>query len=90
MSEGDHGNVDQSNNLFERLNDRVESLREDGHEPDKIVVPLNDWAAVKARAERLEGEGVAGADRIHLNGVKCMYNERRRSARVVFEVSADV
>lgn len=74
--------------LYSRLHARVDRLREVGFEPDRIVVPGDHWREVKNRAEVLEGEGTAGADKTLVNGVLVTYRDRQANARVVFEVDA--
>jgi hypothetical protein len=75
-----------SSSLYTRLYERVAELREAGFDPDRIVVPAEDWRDVKDRAEILDGEGVAGSDKTLVNSVRAAYSSHQSSARVIFEV----
>lgn len=72
--------------LYERLHERIEELRDAGFDPDKVVVPGDDWSRIKEQCEVVEGAGAAGSDKTLLNGVLAVYNGRRASARIVHKV----
>lgn len=78
--------AENESGLYQAIRERVEELREKGVEPDRIVVPADDWRQVKEQAEVRKGEGTAGGDLTLVNGVQTLFNERRLSSRIIIEV----
>jgi hypothetical protein len=79
-------NESLDDDLYTKLYNKVEKLREAGFEPDRIVVDGEDWRGIKNQSEVLEGKGAAGGDKTLLNGVRVTYRENQPKARVIHEV----
>lgn len=75
--------------LYDKLHDRVKELRDNGIEPDKIVVDHDYWEEIKEQAEVITDTDDIG-DKTMLNGVRVLHTTSPiPDSRIVFEVGAD-
>jgi len=70
--------------LYETLYNRIDEFRTAGFEPDRIIIPANEWEAVKERAEVDEGVGFMGGDETRINDVKATWTSTISSAKITF------
>lgn len=71
--------------VHDGLFDRVREFRAAGFEPSRIVIPGDDWGAVKDAAVVNEGEGWAGGDETLINGVRAVWAQTVSDPEIVFE-----
>jgi len=72
---------------FESVAERVEELREAGFEPDRVVVPSDEWSEFKNNAEVRYDEEVFGGEATYVNGVRALHNSPLSNPRIMFEVA---
>ncbi|QAS68839.1 hypothetical protein HFTV1-gp06 [Haloferax tailed virus 1] len=71
--------------LYNKLEARVQLLNASGFEPDRIVVPGDEWDGVKDVADVIEGEGTLGGDRTEIAGVRVLWRQQSK-AEIIFKV----
>jgi len=68
---------------------QIEELRDAGVEPDRVVVPSEEWDAFKDRAEVREDDDAFGGVATYVNDVRAFHNSPKSAAEVIVYAEAD-
>lgn len=69
---------------YDAVKSFIETARENGIEPDRVVVPAEDWPAVKEQAEQPDTDGITET---RISGVMIVWSQTR--TQPVAEVTID-
>lgn len=75
--------------VYGRIWKRIETMRNAGVEPDKVVVGPSDFDKLKEKADVRTGEGNLSGDATEINRVRVLWNSKVQCPEIIVKVDED-